>query len=74
MLPADAANPFYYDNQLRRNVLLRHFAEENLIGNCHVFISEFVPFITAVFFSLILFSLTILVTNFNGVKQIYTWG
>ena len=30
MLPADAANPVYYDNQLRRNVLLRHFVRRSL--------------------------------------------
>jgi uncharacterized surface protein with fasciclin (FAS1) repeats len=29
-IPQDIANPFYYDNQLRRDVLLRHFVRRSL--------------------------------------------
>ena len=29
-VPADTSDPFYYDNQLRRNVLLRHFVRRSL--------------------------------------------
>ena len=30
MVPQDVANPFYYDNKLRHDVLLRHFVRSQL--------------------------------------------